>query len=133
MTLLDAKPAKPPRPVGRYILLGLIVAILAGSATYYFWDYPEEHAVKRFLETVEQGNYAAAYRLWQPSGSYSYGEFLKGWGLNGDYGKIRDFEILDASSKGSDTVVVTVTINHQTPPLQLLVSRKTKGLAYSPF
>jgi hypothetical protein len=133
MTLLDAKPAKPPRHVGRYILVALVVAITASLATYYFWDYPEERAVRQFLETVEQGDYATAYRLWQPSPSYSYADFLKGWGLNGDYGKIRDFEILDASSKGSETVAVTVSINHQTPPLQLLVNRATKGLAYSPF
>jgi hypothetical protein len=133
MTLLDAKPAKPPRPVGRYILLGLLVALIASLATYYFWDYPEERAVKRFLETVERGDYPTAYRLWQPSPSYSYSDFLKGWGMNGDYGKISNFEILDASSKGSETVVITVSINHQTPPLQLLVDRETKGLAYSPF
>jgi len=133
MTLLDAKPPRPPRPVGRYILLGLVVVIIASLATYYFWDYPEERAVKRFLETVERGDYATAYRLWQPSASYTYEDFLKGWGLQGDYGKIKDFEIVDASSKGSETVVVTVIINHQTPPLQLLVDRETKGLAYSPF
>jgi len=133
MTLLDAKPPRPPRPVGRYILLGLVVVIIVSLATYYFWDYPEERAVKRFLETVERGDYATAYRLWQPSASYTYEDFLKGWGLQGDYGKIKDFEIVDASSKGSETVVVTVIINHQTPPLQLLVDRETKGLAYSPF
>jgi len=119
--------------VGRYILLGLVVVIIVSLATYYFWDYPEERAVKRFLETVERGDYATAYRLWQPSASYTYEDFLKGWGLQGDYGKIKDFEIVDASSKGSETVVVTVIINHQTPPLQLLVDRETKGLAYSPF
>ena len=54
MTLLDAKPPRPPRPVGRYILLGLVVVSIASLATYYFWDYPEERAVKRFLETVER-------------------------------------------------------------------------------
>jgi hypothetical protein len=133
MTLLDAKPAKPPRPIGRYILLGVFVALITPLVAYYFWDYPEEHAVKRFLETVERGDYQTAYRLWQPSASYSYQDFLKGWGPGGDYGKIKDFEILDASSKGAETVVVTVTINHQTPPLQLLVDRRTKGLAYSPY
>jgi len=133
MTLLDAKPPRPPRPVGRYILLGLVVVIIVSLATYYFWDYPEERAVKRFLQTVERGDYPTAYRLWQPSASYTYEDFLTGWGLQGDYGKIKDFEIVDASSKGSETVVVTVIINHQTPPLQLLVDRETKGLAYSPF
>ena len=30
-------------------------------------------------------------------------------------------------------VIVTVTINDEEPPRELLVDRKTKGLAFSPF
>ena len=51
----------------------------------------------------------------------------------GDYGKIREFEILGSRSKGSNTVIVVVRINKVDPPIELLVDRKTKGLAYSIF
>jgi hypothetical protein len=133
MTLLDATPPKPPRHIGRYILLAVFVAIVASGVAYYFWDYPEDHAVSRFLQTVQSGDYKTAYRLWQPSSTYSFNDFMKDWGPSGDYGKIREFDILRSNSASSDTVTVTVIVNRQTPALKLLVDKRTKGLAYSPF
>jgi hypothetical protein len=133
MTLLDATPPKPPRKIGRYIVLAVVLIILGGAAYIVFHDYQEERTVTHFLKTLEQGNFQEAYRLWQPSPSYSYQDFLHDWGDHGDYGKIRTFQILGSRSKGSGTVIVTVTINNQQPTLDLLVDRKTQGLAYSPF
>ncbi len=133
MTLLDATPPKPPRKIGRYVTLALVIIILSGAAYMFFRNFPEERAVSQFLKTLEQSNFQEAYRLWQPSQSYSYPDFLHDWGDKGDYGKIRTFEILGSRSKGSGTVIVTLTINDRQPPLELLVDRKTKGLAYSPF
>lgn len=133
MTLLDATPPKPPRKIARYILIPLAVIVIAGAAYFVFRNYPEEHAVSQFLTALEQGNYQEAYRLWQPSPTYSYRDFLHDWGANGDYGKIRTFKILGSQAKGRNTVVVTITVNNEEPPHDLLVDRKTKGLAYSPF
>jgi len=133
MSLLDAQPPKPSRPIGRYILLAVLLAIIIGGVAYYFWDYPEERAVTRFLATVQRGDYKTAYQLWQPSPSYSYDDFLHDWGPSGDYGKIGQFEILRSTTAASQTVSVTVEINNQTPVLKLLVDKRTKGLAYSPF
>jgi hypothetical protein len=133
MTLLDAKPPKPEFPVWRYVLIGVAAAIAIGVSAYVLWDYPEERTVTRFLETVQRGDYKTAYQIWQPSASYSFDDFVKDWGPQGDYGKIRDFEILEASSASSKTVTVMVMVNHEAPALKLLVDRKTKGLAYSPF
>ena len=133
MTLLDATPPKPPRKIGRYILIALAVVVIAGAAYIALRNYPEERATSRFLTTLEQGNYREAYQLWQPSSSYSYEDFLHNWGERGDYGKIRNFKILGSQSKGKATVIVTVTINDETPPCEILVDRKTKGLAFSPF
>ena len=133
MTLLDATPPKQPRKIGRYVLLALVIIIVGGMAYILLRNFPEERAVSRFLTTLEQGNYQEAYRLWQPSASYSYQDFIHDWGEQGDYGKIRTFKILGSRSKGPQTVIVTLTINNQQPPLELLVDRKTKGLAYSIF
>jgi hypothetical protein len=133
MSLLDTTPSKPPRHIGRYILLVLLAAIIFAGAAYYFWDYPEERAVSRFLQTVQRGDYQAAYRLWQASPSYTYNDFVKDWGPDGDYGKIREFDIVRANSSSSGTVTVTVIVNHESPALKLLVDRRTKGLAFSPF
>ncbi len=134
MTLLDSTPPKPPSRIRKYLPILIALAIVSGAALgYWSWDYPEERAVARFLDTLEGENYKEAYRLWQPSPSYTYDDFLHSWGEQGDYGKIREFKILGSKSKGSNTVIVTVRINNQDPPLDLLVDRKTKGLAYSIF
>ncbi len=136
MTLLDAKPPKPRTGWRRYVSLPLLIIILVLAAipmTYRLWNIREEHAVSRFLTALEHGNYQEAYRLWQPSPSYSFSDFMHDWGSRGDYGQIREFEILGSKSRGSTTVIVTVRINRVDPPLQLLVDRRTLGLAYSPF
>jgi hypothetical protein len=133
MTLLDAKPEKPKGVLRRYLVLWILV--LGGSAAIIFIlfrNYTEERAVSRFMTALEQGQYREAYQLWQPSPSYTYEDFLAGWGEKGDYGKVREFEILGSRSKGSNTVIVVVRIN-QSNPIDIVVDRKTKGLAYSVF
>jgi hypothetical protein len=133
MTLLDATPPKPPRKIGRYILIALAVIIVGGAAYFLLRNYPEERAVSRFFTALEQGNYQEAYQLWQASDTYSYQNFLHDWGAQGDYGKIRSFKILGSQAEGKSTVIVTVTINNEEPPCDLVVDRGTKGLAFSPF
>lgn len=129
--LLDAQTPKPPRKFGRPIAIGLIILIVGGLSYYRFRNYPEEHAVRKFLTTLQQGDYQLAYKLWQPSETFKFPDFMHGWGPQGDYGKIRSYEVLSTRSRGSETVIVTVTINGVQPPLNLLVDRRTKGLAYS--
>jgi hypothetical protein len=134
--LLDAESPTPRTGIRKYVPLPVLIVILViivGVLYYEFHNYPEERAVTYFLTALEQENYQEAYRLWRPAPSYRYEDFLGDWGEKGDYGKIRDFKILDSESKGSDLVIVTVEINGVSPPLDLVVNRKTKGLAYSPF
>lgn len=136
LTLMDAKPPKPKRGILKYIPLPLLIFILVavtGFVTYSLWDYPEQHAITQFLATLEKSDYHKAYQLWQPAPSYHFGDFMRDWGPEGDYGRIRTFQILGATSKGSDTVLVMVRINDEDPPLSLLVDRKTKGISYSIF
>jgi hypothetical protein len=132
--LFDTEPPKPKTGIRKYWPLLVIVILVGGTVAYFvLHNLPEKRAVQRFLTALEQGNYQEAYKLWQPASDYSYDDFLHDWGPQGDYGKIREFKILDVKSKGSELVIVTVSINNQTPPLALLVDRKTKGLAYSPY
>ena len=134
MTLLDAEPPKPQSALRKYLPGVIALVVVTGALLgYRLRNYPEERAVTRFLTTLEEGNFREAYRLWQPSPSYAFGDFMHDWGEQGDYGKVRQFEILQSKSKGSDAVIVTVRINGVDPPLDLVVERRTKGLAYSPF
>lgn len=134
MTLMDAEAPKRHGVLRRYLFLWIVLAVVFASILFIrFRNYSEERAVSRFLTTLQEGKYREAYQLWQPSPSYSYEDFLRGWGEMGDYGKIRGFEILGSRSKGSTTVIVVVRINNVDPPIDLLVDRMTKGLAYSIF
>ena len=134
MTLLDAEPPKPKSPLRKYAPVVIALVVVTGALLgYRLRNYPEERAVTRFLTTLEEGNFREAYRLWQPSPSYGFGDFMHDWGEQGDYGKLRQFEILRSQSKGSGAVIVTVRINSVDPPLDLVVDRRTTGLAYSPF
>jgi hypothetical protein len=138
MTLLDAKPPKPITGIRKHVPLRILIPIVAlvvllgGLIAFRFWNYRQEQAVTHFLATLEQGDFQKAYQLWQPVPSYTFDNFIHDWGEKGDYGKIRQFEILGSSSKGA-IVIVTVRINNVDPPLDLVVDRKTQGLAFSNF
>ena|SRR5579859_7380361 len=132
--LFDSEAPKPKTGIRKYWSLVVIVIVVGGVIGYFaFHNLLEKRAVASFLTQLEQGNYKEAYRLWQPAPDYTYDDFLHDWGPKGDYGKVREFKIVAAESKGSELVIVVVTINNQTPALALLVDRKTKGLAYSPY
>jgi len=132
--LFDSEPPKRKTGIRKYWPL-VTILIIVGVVIGYFalHNLPEKRAVEHFLTELKEGNYKEAYKLWQPAPDYSYQDFLQDWGPQGDYGKIREFRIDNVMSKGSEIVIVIVTINNQTPPLALIVTRKTKGLAYSPF
>ena len=132
--LFDSEVPKPKTGIRKYWPLLAIVVIVGGITGYFLLhNLPEKHAVDHFLTELKDGNYKEAYKLWQPAPDYSYNDFLRDWGPQGDYGKIRSFRIDSVESKGSELVIVIVTINNRTPALPLVVDRKTKGLAYSPF
>lgn len=134
MSLLDAQPPKPSNHVAKsVVLLAILVMIIGGLLAFRMWNYPEERAVTAFFATLQQGDYQKAYKLWKPARSYSFDDFMHDWGPQGDYGRVQAFQIVLARSKGPQTVIVTVRVNNQDPPLDLLVDRKTKSLAYSIF
>jgi hypothetical protein len=132
--LFDAEVPKPKTGIRKYWPLLVIIIVVGGVIGYFaLHNLPEKRAVANFLTQLKDENYKEAYRLWQPAPDYSYDDFMHDWGPKGDYGKVREFKIVAAESKGSQLVVVIVTVNNQTPALPLLVDRKTKGLAYSPY
>lgn len=131
MTLLDSKPVKPRRRIFGVIPLPVFILILlaiGGALAYTFWDYPEERAVTRFLTALEQGKFERAYQIWRPASVYTYSDFLHDWGAQGDYGKIRGFQVVYAKSLGSHTVRVWVKIDGRLT--SLLVDRASKSLSY---
>jgi len=155
-TLLQPEPSAPPNPWLKRALVGLVVVLVASTALYFlFRHYPEKRQVARFMDALVAQDYRTAYELWKPQPSFTYEHFLRIWGPNGDYGRLRSYEIVDVKSMGSvllrvpveaggkertlsvggggSGIIVTIRINNLNPPIQLWVEEKDKSLSFPPF
>jgi hypothetical protein len=118
------------RLVKRILIGVIIVAIVAGFLYWEFKNWPEERTAKRFLATLQRGDYQQAYRIWQPSSTYAFNDFLRDWGPNGEYGKVQSFKMVGSQSSGSG-VIVTAKINGK--EARIWVERKDKSLSFPPY
>ncbi|MBB5058517.1 hypothetical protein HDF16_003231 [Granulicella aggregans] len=131
MTLLNAPAYNTAREnLKRNVIVGAIVAILLGSVLavlgyvlghgWFFTNLPVEHHVKVFMETVQSGDYAKAYGIWENDADwqqhpqkydYKLQRFTEDWSTASDWGgPVKTFHI-DVSKRDKTGVVVAVTIN----------------------
>lgn len=106
------------------------VALLTAYLYYEFKNYPEEQQARRFLQALQQHHYEEAYRIWQPTSSYTYKDFLEDWGEEGMEGPINQFRVTGSNERGSG-VVVRIRINRRRN-LSLWVEKKDKSLSFPP-
>lgn len=117
MGLLDSTEEHPSHKLRRYIISGLaFVALVAAFCWYSFRFHAEKNTVRHFFNTVAAGNMEEAYRIWKPSETYSFKDFLEDWGTKSYYGPVKSYRIEDAQeikrgSKPSSGVVVTVEVS----------------------
>lgn len=115
----------------RNIIIGTVFAALLGVFLYVqFKNYREEREVKRFLTALQAGNYQEAYQIWKPGPRYTFENFMRDWGPNGDYGKVENWSLERSRTRGSG-VVVTATVNGK--EARLWVERGDKSLGFPPF
>lgn len=150
LSLLDAQPPSPPNPWPKR--LALVVGLLAVLGSLFYWQfryYPEQKQVERFMDALVAGDYRAAYRIWKPTPSYRFPDFLEDWGETTSFGRVRSYEIVKISggsavvsveggrtlelNGGSSGVVVSVRINGREPPVRIWVEKKDKSLSFPPF
>lgn len=131
MTLLNA-PAYDARreALKRNIVIGtsalvLVAAVLAllgyvlGHG-WFFSNLPVEHKVSVFMRTVQEGDYAKAYGIWQNDPDwqqhpqkydYKLQRFTEDWTTESDWGgPVKSYHI-DVSKRDHTGVVVAVRIN----------------------
>lgn len=128
---------------GIAILLGAIIA-LAGYALghgWFFTNLPAEHKVKVFMATVQKGDYATAYGIWQNDADwqqhpqkydYKLPRFTEDWTTASDWGgPVTSFHV-DVSKRDDTGVVVAVTINDKK---RFFIKRENKdgNLDYAPL
>jgi hypothetical protein len=109
-----------------------LVLIFISGVLYKFANYREEGRVQQFMQTVENGQYDAAYQQWDADAKYTMKDFLQDWGKEGYYTKgMQQVRIVDSNSKGS-AVVVYVGIDSLKSPVALRVDKETLKISFSP-
>lgn len=117
MGLFDGGEEHPAHKVRRYIITALVfVALVAAFCWYLLRFHKEKITISHFFNAVVTGKMEEAYRIWKPSETYSYKDFLEDWGEQSYYGPVKSYHIDDAQElkRGSNPVsgvVVTVELS----------------------
>ena len=147
MTLLDAKEFDYGRQRRRRIRIASIVvlALVIVGLAWEYHNWPEEHVVDKFFDTLQQQNYEAGYAIWlndpnwkqhpQKYTQYSYTDFYNDWGPGGEWGLIKSHDIYGSGAPrgGSSGVIVEVVVNGRSEHARVWVEKSDKTLSFSPF
>ena len=152
MTLLDAPLYDPAKARRRKIKITVIVVLVIALAAlgWFLRSWPEEHAVNKFFDALQQQNYETAYGIYfhdpgwrqhqQQYSRYTYADFYRDWGPGGEWGLIKTAKVFAASpcparpgdSGGGSGVVVDVIVNDRTEHAQVWVEKADHTLSYPP-
>jgi hypothetical protein len=147
--LLDSDHEEPKSKLRRYVITGVVFALLVTWGVWYLVRfYPEKHAADRFFDALVAGDMPRAYQLWKPSASYTFRDFLDDWGSAGYYGPVKSYQIesVQAPPQGGSGVIVVVEIspfqpfpadsdtvkNRRTKEVRLWVETRDKSLSFPP-
>jgi len=144
MTLLDAPKydARRARLIRNSVISAVVAILVIAAATWWFWDWPEQHRVNNFFSAVQAKDFNKAFSIWNNDPDwqqhpdryklYSMDQFQKDWGPASDYGTIRSHEIVITKTVGNG-VVMGVNINGGKTPIFLRVDHKSKQIGFSPI
>jgi hypothetical protein len=116
--LFDSTEEHPPSKVLRYIITGLVfVGLIAGFIAYQLRFHTEERTLRHFMDAVVAGKMDEAYRIWKPSETYSFKDFLEDWGPDGYYGPIKSYHLehIEKNKPNASGVVATIELSPYQP------------------
>jgi hypothetical protein len=116
--LFDSTEEHPPSKVLRYIITGLVfVGLIAGFIAYQLRFHTEERTLRHFMDAVVAGKMDEAYRIWKPSETYSFKDFLEDWGPDGYYGPIKSYHLehIEKNKPDASGVVATIELSPYQP------------------
>lgn len=150
MGLLDAK-EYDPRPAQRRwraVAALVIVAVVAFLVWWLLRYYPEERAINRFFQAIEQKKFDVAYGLYfadpdwkqhpQKYDQYPLSQFILDWGPSSEYGVITSHKIDCATEppkkayRSPSGVIVVVSVNGRPEGTSMWVEKKSKSITLSP-
>jgi hypothetical protein len=156
VALLDGDAEEPHMKLNRYLITGIVLALLIAIAVWYqFRFYSEKKAVDRFFTVLVTGDTKAAYEIWVPPAaregqsltSYTYQDFLADWGPAGFYGPVKSYEIVVAENpKDGSGVIIVVSVSpfdqfpeqkdtekqRRTKEVRLWVERRDNSISFAP-
>ena len=121
MGVFDSNEEHPPARIRRYIITGVAFVILLFIAYQYLMRYhTEKNTVRQFLNEIVGENMEQAYRMCNPSASYSFKDFLEDWGPEGYYGPVKSYHLESAEEvkRGTERasgVNITVEVSPYSP------------------
>jgi hypothetical protein len=117
VSIFDSSEEHPPAKIRRYIITGLVFLLLVAGACWYLLRFhTEKKTINHFLSTVAAGDMEEAYKIWKPTATYSFKDFLEDWGPKGYYGPVKSYRIEDVEHlKGGSGVVVVVDVSPYQP------------------
>jgi hypothetical protein len=148
MTLLDAQPYDPAKSRRRKIKITvtIVVVIVLAALAWMYRNWPEEHAVDKFFNSLQHSDYETAYGIYfndpgwrqhpKQYSQYTYADFYRDWGPGGEWGLIKSYKIYGtANTKGFGTggAVVEVIVNERSEHARMFVQKSDKTLTVYPF
>ena len=143
MTLMDAQQYDEARDRRRrnLIIAGVFAFLILAWVAYHLRNFPQRHAVNKFLSTLQSQDLQRAYGLWvrdpdwkqHPAkfSNYTFGDFVSDWGPSGQWGIIKSHSI-DCSYSSGSGVLVQATINGRAEHAYLWVDKSDKTLHFPP-
>ena len=148
MGLLDASDEEPKSKLRRWMVTGIVFALLMSFGIWWLLRFhAEKNTVEQFLRAVIADDLQKAYQIWKPSGSYSYKDFVDDWSTSGYYGPIKSYQIETAQQgKGASGVTVVVELspfdsfpdkddkvkNYRTKEVRLWVESRDMSMGFAP-
>lgn len=127
----EPRKARPLKDRLKWPLTIFLVVALAGGLIYKFANYREESRVRVFLSAVTDGDYDAAYGMWEGHARYPMEAFLEDWGPDGYYTNAAGgYEVVDSNSHGSSVIVYARVAG--TIPVAIMVDKEALTLSFSP-
>ncbi len=121
--------ADPRRRLILYTFIGLLIIL---GLFYRYYNIYEEIRMNQFFRLIVAGDYHGAYKLWQPTASYKFSDFLEDWGDNSYYaeGRIKSFRLESSHSKGN-IVEIKILLNGA-KEVSLVVNKDDKHFSFAP-
>jgi hypothetical protein len=114
-SMFDPPRLRPPFKYQRQVItVAAGVVIVAITIAILLRFHTERATIREFMNALVSENYQAAYKIWKPSPSYSYQDFMQDWGSNGYYGPVKSYRIDNHETekvRGDNSVAITVELS----------------------